>query len=293
MKALLIGLGGIGINVYLPELIKIGYTVDTVDPVISSATFKDTSEATGEYDVAVICTPNFTHDSIARQLANTVDCIFIEKPGLPSSSQWNNLCEDFPDTKFILCKNNLYRSNYGAVDDFLQGGEEFTRIEVTWFNANRIPNPGGWSTQRRKAWGGVALDLFPHLYCQLIKIFGGVPEMERSGHSMAQQHTLGTLSNSDYGVVEKNGIYNVCDYAQETWFVDDKYPIDVKASWKQGYDDQTVRVYTEDSMYQWNFGLCPAEAYGTMIAVGVTEPYEMHRHIDTWIHKNLEAYHEG
>ena len=82
MKALLVGLGGIGINVYLPELIKIGYTVDTVDPVISSATFKDTSEVTGEYNVAVICTPNFTHDSIARQLANLVEYIFIEKAWL-------------------------------------------------------------------------------------------------------------------------------------------------------------------------------------------------------------------
>jgi predicted dehydrogenase len=293
MKALLVGLGGIGSNVYLPELIKLGYTVETVDPIVGGATFEDTKQVTDQYDVAVICTPNFTHDNIARLLADKVETIFIEKPGLPSSSQWNNLCEDFPHTKFILCKNNLYRNSYGALDDFLKGDEELTGIDITWFSADRIPNPGGWSTQRRKAWGGVALDLFPHLYCQLVKIFGGVPEMDRSSHSMAQQHVLGDLTGSDYGTLSNNGIYNVCDYAQETWYIDDKYPINVRASWKQGYDDQSVKIYTESSMYQWNFGLCPAYAYGSMIAVGVTEPYELHRHIDTWIHKNLEAYHEG
>jgi oxidoreductase len=294
MKALLVGLGGIGSNVYLPELIKLGYTVDTVDSVVSGATFKDVKQVTSNYNVCIICTPNFTHDSIARALASRDNrCIFIEKPGLPSSSQWNALCEDFEDTKFILCKNNLYRNNYGAVDDFLKGGEELVGIDVTWFNANRVPNPGGWSTQRRKAWGGVALDLFPHLYCQLIKVFGGVPEMDRSSHSMVQQHVLGDLEGSDYGPMHMGGIYNVCDYAQETWYVDDKYPINIKASWKTGFDDQSIRIYTENSMYQWNFGLCPADAYGSMIAVGQTEPYDLHRHIDTWIHKNLEAYHEG
>jgi hypothetical protein len=117
--------------------------------------------------------------------------------------------------------------------------------------------------------------------------------MDRSSHSMAQQHVLGDLTDSDYGTLANNGTYNVCDYAQETWYVDDKYPINVRASWKQGYDDQSVKIYTENSMYQWNFGLCPAEAYGTMIAVGTQEPYELHRHIDSWIHKNLEVYHEG
>ena len=34
MKALLIGAGGIGQNVYLPQLMKKGFTVDTVDSVL-------------------------------------------------------------------------------------------------------------------------------------------------------------------------------------------------------------------------------------------------------------------
>jgi predicted dehydrogenase len=194
-----------------------------------------------------------------------------------------------------MCKNNLYRDTYGAVDDFLAGKEELIGIDVTWFNANRIPNPGTWSTNRRSAWGGVALDLFPHLYTQLVKVFGGVPDCQRGSHSMAQQWKLQDCidNGTDYGNMDPNGIYNVCDYAQETWYIDDKYPINIKASWKQGYDDQSIKIYTEDSIYQWNFGLCPAKAYGSMIETGIAEPYDVHRQLDFWIHKNLEKYHEG
>lgn len=295
MKALLIGLGGIGRNVYLPELKRIGYTVTTVDLKEHDADYDDVDSVAGKFDVAVICTPNFTHDALARKIANQCESVFIEKPGLPSAEQWNTLCEDYPKTRFIMCKNNLYRDSYGAVDDFLAGNEELIGIDVTWFNANRIPNPGTWSTNRRSAWGGVALDLFPHLYTQLVKVFGGVPDCQRGSHSMAQQWQLQDCidSGTDYGNMDPNGIYNVCDYAQETWYVDDKYPINIRASWKQGYDDQSIKIYTEDSMYQWNFGLCPANAYGNMIATGITEPYDVHRQLDFWIHRNLEKYHEG
>ena len=98
---------------------------------------------------------------------------------------------------------------------------------------------------------------------------------------------------TDYGRIDPNGIYNVCDYAQETWYIDNKYPINIRASWRQGYDDQSIKIYTEDSIYQWNFGLCPADAYGSMIEVGLAEPYDVHRQLDFWIHKQLEKFHEG
>ena len=295
MKALLVGLGGIGRSVYLPQLRKIGYTVTTVDLNERDADYNDIDYLAGKYDVAVICTPNFTHDSIARTIADQCENIFIEKPGLPSAEQWNALCEDFPDTRFIMCKNNLYRDSYGAVEDFLTGEEELIGIDVTWFNANRIPNPGTWSTNRHSAWGGVALDLFPHLYTQLIKIFGGVPDCQMGSYSMAQQWNMQNCidNGTDYGKIDPNGKYNVCDYAQETWYVDNKYPINIRGSWKQGFDDQSIKIYTEDSMDQWNFGLCPADAYGSMIQVGITEPYDVHRQLDFWIHKQLEKFHEG
>ena len=68
MRALLVGLGGIGANVYLPELIQLGYTVTTVDQQVPQANYSDIDEVRGEFDVAVICTPNFTHLPIAEKV---------------------------------------------------------------------------------------------------------------------------------------------------------------------------------------------------------------------------------
>ena len=75
--------------------------------------------------------------------------------------------------------------------------------------------------------------------------------------------------------------------------MNDKTLIEVNASWKEGVDDQSITIQTVDSSYKWYFGLCPADAYGTMIEKGQSDPYEKHREMDNWIHKNLEAYHEG
>ena len=110
---------------------------------------------------------------------------------------------------------------------------------------------------------------------------------------MMQKWKLEDLTGSDYGAVNVEGVYDVCDYATEKWLLNDKTIVEVSASWKEGIDDQSIVVQTTDSSYKWDFGLCPAEAYGTMIEDGQTDDYDVHRNIDTWIHKHLEVYHEG
>ena len=90
-----------------------------------------------------------------------------------------------------------------------------------------------------------------------------------------------------------DGVYNVCDYAEESWIMNGVTPITLRASWKAGYDDQSIKVITADSEYIWHFGLCPDYAYGEMIHKAMTEDYNMHRYFDEWIHKQLEVYHEG
>ena len=290
-RALLIGVGGIGGNVYLAELLKYGYDVTTVDNT-NPANHTSIDTVQGVFDVAVICVPNFLHSYFADTVAPYTKVVFIEKPGMPSADQWNALCDKHPQTKFIMCKNNMYRDTYGFLDN-VSTIDNITSIKVNWLNKNRIPNPGFWSTNRKQSWGGVALDLFPHLYCQLLTHFGQIENFTRVNHLMMQKWNLEDLTGSDYGVVNVDGIYDVCDYATEKWLLNDKVIVEVNASWKEGIHDQSIVVQTTDSSYKWEFGLCPAEAYGVMIEKGQKEDYEMHRNIDTWIHKNLEVYHEG
>ena len=289
--ALLIGVGGIGANVYLNELRALGYNVTTVDNV-APADHVSIDEIKGVFDVAVICVPNYLHEYFADNIAPYCKTVFIEKPGLPTSDQWNALCDRHRSTKFIMCKNNLYRSSYGFLDN-VDSIDSITNIKINWYNKNRVPNPGNWSTNRKQAWGGVALDLIPHLYTQMLRHFGDTTQFERVNFMMMQKWTLPDLLDSDYGVVNENGVYDVCDFATENWVLNDKTLIEVNASWKEGVDDQSITIQTVDSSYKWYFGLCPADAYGTMIESGQSEPYEKHREMDNWIHKNLEAYHEG
>ena len=293
MKAILVGLGGIGRNVYYPQLVNLGFDVVTVDLYDTNADYNNVTDAPGKYEVGIVCTPNHSHELIATQLAKKCKVVLVEKPGLPSKDMWSALCEEHPKTKFIMCKNNMYRNNLGAVQKWRDSDEKPLRIEVNWLNKNRVPNPGGWSTNRKQAWGGVALDLFPHLYTQLINITP-LDSLERGGHSMAQQWQLSDLMDgSDYGNINLDGVYNVCDYAEESWIMNGVTPITLRASWKAGYDDQSIRIITADSEYVWHFGLCPDYAYGEMIHKAMTEDYNMHRYFDEWIHKQLEVYHEG
>ena len=116
--------------------------------------------------------------------------------------------------------------------------------------------------------------------------------IKRSSYSMTQQWALSDMLGSDYGTVDPNGTYDVCDFAQETWHLNDTI-INIQAGWKSGIDNQSIIVHTKDSSYQWNFGLCPAYAYGEMIMQGMLEDYDYHIEMDTWIHKQLEVYYEG
>ena len=293
MKAILVGLGGIGSNVYLPQLQNLGFDVTTADLYATEADYQNVTDIKGKFEVGVCCTPNHSHELIAQQLAKKCKVVLVEKPGLPSADMWSALCEENPKTKFIMCKNNMYRNNLGAIQKWRDSEEKPLRIEINWLNKNRVPNPGGWSTNRKMAWGGVALDLFPHLYTQLINITP-LDSLERGGHSMAQQWQLSDLMDgSDYGHINLDGVYNVCDYAEESWIMNGVTPITLRASWKAGYDDQSIKVITADSEYIWHFGLCPDYAYGEMIHKAMIEDYNMHRYFDEWIHKQLEVYHEG
>lgn len=216
MKAILVGLGGIGRNVYYPQLMNLGFDVTTADLYDERADYQNPNDAKGKFEVGIVCTPNHSHELIAQQLAKKCKVVLVEKPGLPSADMWSALCEENPKTKFVMCKNNMYRNNLGAVQKWRDSNEKPLRIEINWLNKNRVPNPGGWSTNKKMAWGGVALDLFPHLYTQLINLTP-LDSLERGGYSMAQQWQLSDLMDgSDYGQISLDGVYNVCDYAEES-----------------------------------------------------------------------------
>ena len=108
MKTLVIGLG-MG-QLYAKILTQLGHEVITMDTDQNKqATFANLDTALyahPQLDAAFICTPNYTHDTIAQKIAKHCRIVFVEKPGVLDSKRWQTLQLTYPQTRFIMIKNN-------------------------------------------------------------------------------------------------------------------------------------------------------------------------------------------
>lgn len=290
MKVLIVGLG-IG-QLYCTVCSMLNYTIDTVDTDIAkSATFIDVADVTGNYDIAVICTPNFTHESVARTIANKCKIVLIEKPGLQDAKSWACLIEDFPDTRFMMIKNNQYRDD---IDVFQMQADKSKSVQIQWNNANRIPQPGSWFTTKNLAFGGVSRDLIPHMlsyYCALTDFTKG-----KTVESTAlQNYVLSDITSTDYGTVNPNGVYDVDDFCKLE-FKNGDTNWALIANWKTNldHDDSSISFNMNNSAVGYKLGLCPEAAYKKMIETAVKnlnndEFWAEQLTQDLWIHEQIET----
>ena len=303
-KAVLVGYGGIGENVYYPQLKRLGYDIEVVDP-LRNYCYKTVNDIPKdkEYDVAIVCCPNTHHLNAVLELTDVCKTILVEKPGLANTAAWNRTVHRFPDHTILLVKNNLYRKNievYGSLIDL----DTVSKIEINWLNNDRIPNPGSWFTDKSQAFGGVTHDLFPHLYCFMFALlpFNQFQHVIPTVFSM-QRWDLNSIGDTDYGVVVEDGVYDVCDYAEAHYLVptdNEPLPVTLRASWKEGYDDQAIHIhYKNGGELRLEFGLCPDYAYGDMIDAAVNNKFMgekrqtwIEQDLDQWIHAHLEMFNE-
>lgn len=292
MKSLIIGMG-IG-QLYKTVLTELGHTVVTVD-TNRDADYLDVRDAIADYncfDTVHICTPNFTHEDLARQVAPHAGIVFIEKPGVKDSTAWAKLCSDFPDTRFMMVKNNQWRTN---MDDFKLLARDAKDVYIFWINNNRVPNPGTWFTTKELAYGGVSRDLMPHLmswFQALDPDYANAHETQRVGLQVWQ---LGDVGDTDYGTVKTDGTYDVDDFFKveylnrgRRWFLE--------SNWRsmEG-DDISIRfVYPDGSYNEIPLGLCPEDAYKNMISDAVanlnnSEFWQQQLKHDLWIHQQIET----
>jgi predicted dehydrogenase len=291
MKSLIIGMG-FGNAVYRPVLEQMGSMVVTVDPV-KPADFKSVEEAISEhkhFDTVNICTPNFTHELLARTVAPNADIVFVEKPGVQDSKCWRCLVEDFPKTRFMMVKNNQYRAD---IKQFKNLADQSDTVYIRWNNANRIPSPGSWFTTKELAFGGVSRDLIPHMlsyYCELTDFTKG---SKLDAVSM-QNYLLSDITSTDYGTINPDGVYDVDDFCKlefkngnTTWVL--------SANWKTNldHDDSSIAFSMKNSAVRHALGLCPESAYKKMIETAVSnlnndDFWNKQLTQDLWIHEQIE-----
>jgi hypothetical protein len=290
MRSLIIGMG-IG-HLYKKVLEELHHSIVTVD-LHNPADYCDLNAAIEDhkfFDCVFICTPNFTHERIAWQVAKYAKIVFVEKPGVDTASNWQNLVNSNPNTRFMMVKNNQYRDIIGDINLFR---DHISIIDIRWINYDRVPNPGTWFTNKEQSFGGVSKDLMPHLLSFLTIIFPNSIELLPSAikKETKQNWQLKDITNTNYGTVNINGIYNVDDYARLELFIG-KTKCYLTADWRGlQVDDQSLQIIlNNEKRINYNLGLCPEYAYKQMILTALKNInnkifWYAQLQQDTWIHK--------
>lgn len=290
MKSLIVGMG-IG-QLYLTVLKNIGAEVITVDsnPEVK-ANFADVDRAIEEhkfFDTVHICTPNYTHWKLAYKLAPTCKIVFVEKPGVANPENWMTLLHTFPKTRFMMVKNNQWREEFLEYKKLAQDSDT---VLFKWINFNRVPKPGSWFTDKKLAYGGVSRDLLPHLLSYFTGFFPDFYKAQITAKRAEQRWTLSDLSNSDYGEVNVNGVYDVDDRV-ELEFKHNNKSLFFIADWRSTEVDDIGLTFIAKggSKFEIELGLCPESAYENMITNTVqnlnnSDFWQQHIRQDFWIHE--------
>jgi predicted dehydrogenase len=285
MKSLIVGMG-IG-ALYKNVLENLGHQVVTVD-LTKSADYKNLSDALhqhGQFDTINICTPNFTHESIAYEVADRTKILFIEKPGLQTYDKWSRLIESFPSTRIMMVKNNMWRNN---IDDMREKYSKSTEIHAHWLNENRVPNPGSWFTTKQLSFGGVSRDLLPHLLSFIVALDDDYNKAQQLYRHSWQRWNLADMISSEYGFVDLTGKYDVDDHVELEYTINNRRWF-IKTSWKTNKPSD-ISISIGDTKYE--LGLCPESAYSKMIKDAMSnidnDVYWQNQYYqDLWIHNNI------
>ena len=288
--SLIIGMG-IG-NLYATVLENLGHGVITVDSDPNKkADFDSIDKAIIHcrlFDTVHICTPNFTHFELAAKVAPYTKIVFIEKPGVASSATWTKLVTEFKKTRFMMVKNNMWRSNISELQSLASKAK---KVNIEWTRRNCIPSPGSWFTTKKLAFGGVSRDLMPHLLSLYIALNAEWQTDAVSKQSAIAQWKLKDIDTTDYGTIYPNGTYDV----------DDKCTIDFGDKWKclanwrsMDYENSGIDfLMSDNTVERFELGWCPEEAYFNMIKDAVTnlnnnEFWQEQFAQDIWIHQQIE-----
>lgn len=293
-KSLIIGMG-IG-QLYKSVLSQLGHTVITVDSDPNKGadlTSVDSAIAQhAPFDTVHICTPNYTHAAIAKVIAPYAKIVFIEKPGVSTSTVWSNLVLKNPSTRFMMVKNNMWRENIAELREF---ASRAVAVNIDWINKDRVPNPGTWFTTKELAFGGVSRDLMPHLLSLFMSLCPEYTNAEETDSQVKRNWELSELTQTDYGTVKADGTYDVDDYCKFA-FSHNNCKWQLVANWRSlEADKRNIEFHMSDGSVEiFELGLCPEDAYSTMISDAVENVdnidfWTTQLAQDIWIHQKVET----
>lgn len=292
MKSIIVGMG-IG-QLYKAVLARLGHNVVTVDLNPSlGATHQHLQDAVKDqvhYDTAHICTPNMLHLNHTQAVGQHSDIVFVEKPGYASAAEYQQIYTGLrkdTNTRLMMVKNNQWRNN---ISDMRRLAAVSTNIKIHWINRNRVPSPGSWFTDRDKSFGGVSRDLLPHLLSLFIAVDPNWQDSRLDWHALHQRYTMSDFTDTDYGKVVADGVYNVDDRVELRLLCSNKV-YSLVADWRSNSEDD-IAIYFDNIRIP--LGLCPESAYESMISHALFNIdndafWQDQYRQDLWIHNIIDT----
>jgi hypothetical protein len=287
IKCLVVGLGiGQLYKNVCKDLKYICYTVD-INPDLNP-NYLDLDQAitdVNSIDIAIVSVPNYLHYSIAKKVAKVSKIVLIEKPGVKDAQEWQSLVREFPNTRFMMIKNNQYRDNTKLL---FAKYHKSKNIKLHWINNNRVPKPGSWFTNSQLSYGGVSKDLLPHLLSFYTLFEPQYQQTNWHNKIKTQKWQLQDLTDSDYGDIKVDGIYNVDDYVTLNTKIFNK-DITITTDWRS-MSGSDIGLYFDNEFI--DLGLCPESAYKNMLKFVNANIYndifwQNQLEQDIWIHKQI------
>jgi hypothetical protein len=287
IKCLVVGLGiGQLYKNVCKDLKYICYTVD-INPDLNP-NYLDLDQAitdVNSIDITIVSVPNYLHYSIAKKVAKVSKIVLIEKPGVKDAQEWQSLVREFPNTRFMMIKNNQYRDNTKLL---FAKYHKSKNIKLHWINNNRVPKPGSWFTNSQLSYGGVSKDLLPHLLSFYTLFEPQYQQTNWHNKIKTQKWQLQDLTDSDYGDIKVDGIYNVDDYVTLNTNIFNK-DITITTDWRS-MSGSDIGLYFDNEFI--DLGLCPESAYKNMLKFVNANIYndifwQNQLEQDIWIHKQI------
>ena len=187
----------------------------------------------------------------------------------------------------------MWRDNLEEMRSYVESSKA---VKIKWINKNRIPGPGTWFTTKKLAFGGVSRDLMPHLLSLYIALNDKWQTASMTGQEARQQYTLDTIQDTEYGIVNRDGTYNVDDLCKIK-YMESGRTWKMEANWADGKEDNRAIEFelNDGTVKRFELGLCPEEAYQAMIKevverVNDTEFWNSQLLQDSWIHERIEQF---
>lgn len=290
---------GLGIgSLYVSVAKTLGYNIVTIDynPALHADYLTvDDLPSHLKFDMAIICLPNYLHESVAAKLVSRTSRIVVEKPGFESAKHWSEFQQKH-GIKLFMVKNNMFRTNFYRVVADIETTDPIESIKILWINKDRVPGAGSWFTNKEMSYGGVSRDLIPHTLSVVQQILC-TPNIDSDFTASCEQvYDLKDITTNKWGTANPDGVYNVDDHAYFSTTIGD-VKVECAATWKNNNiskDRAEWRVKFKSGLsLVYTAGLCPEESYVAMINnyMNVTElQYQHYLKYDIAIHNILDNF---